>query len=149
EAFLERLGEVMTVTPGAAPEPPGKGRFSMYLAGEWYGLEVPREAVEADDPVESLDAAILQRLVLAPLLAVDDPRTSQRIDFVGGIRGTEELERRVAQHAGASDGPAVAFSLHPVSVAELIAVSDAGHVLPPKSTWFEPKLRSGLLVHEF
>jgi len=150
--FLARLGAVMAVSEGAAPVPAGKGRFSMYLApagggGRWYGLEAPRRAVDAGDPVESLDAAVLQRLVLAPLLAVDDPRTSRRIDFVGGIRGSGELERRVERLAAAG-GPAVAFSLHPVSVAELIAVSDAGRVLPPKSTWFEPKLRSGLLVHE-
>jgi uncharacterized protein (DUF1015 family) len=114
----------------------------MYLDGSWYGLTAPRELVEADDPVDSLDAAILQAHVLGPLLGLGDPRTSERIDFVGGIRGTGELERRVDAGGG------VAFSLYPVSVEELMAVADAGLVLPPKSTWFEPKLRSGLVVHE-
>jgi uncharacterized protein (DUF1015 family) len=142
ESFLERLGGVMTVRSGAGPSPDRRGRFSMFLDGRWYGLEAPAELTGSGDPVESLDAAILQSAVLGPLLGIDDPRTAQRIDFVGGIRGTGELERRVA------DGAAVAFSLHPVSVEELMAVSDAGRVLPPKSTWFEPKLRSGLLVHE-
>ncbi|HEX2251762.1 MAG TPA: DUF1015 family protein [Thermoanaerobaculia bacterium] len=148
EDFLERLAARWEVTPDAEPEADGRGRFAMYLAGRWYGLAAPRELVEAEDPVESLDAAILQREVLAPLLGVDDPRTSARIDFVGGIRGSEELARRVDRRAAAGT-PAVAFALHPVSVEELMAVADAGRVLPPKSTWFEPKLRSGLTVHEF
>ncbi len=142
--FLERLGRVMTVTPGGSPSPDRKGLFAMYLDGAWYQVEAPREAVEADDPVDALDAAILQDLVLRPLLGIDNPRTSSRITFVGGIRGTEELERRVEANGGG-----VAFSLFPVSMDELMAVADAGLVLPPKSTWFEPKLRSGLLVHEF
>jgi len=142
DAFLRRLGEVMTVRPGGAPAPDRRGRFSMYLDGRWYGLEAPPERTGSSDPVESLDAAILQSAVLAPLLGIGDPRTSQDVDFVGGIRGAGELERRV------EEGAAVAFSLFPVSVEELMAVSDAGRVLPPKSTWFEPKLRSGLLVHE-
>jgi len=144
EEFLERLGKVMKVTSGGAPSPDRKGAFSLFLGGEWYGLEAPREALAADHPVDSLDAAILQELVLGPLLGIDDPRTSTRVDFVGGIRGTGELERRVRER-----GDGLAFSLFPVSVDELLAVADAGLVLPPKSTWFEPKLRSGLLVHEF
>ena len=144
EAFLDKLRRVMEVTPDGAPSPDHKGGFAMYLAGAWYALEAPREAVEAAHPVESLDAAILQTLVLGPLLGIDDPRTSERIDFVGGIRGTGELERRVDAR-----GDGVAFSLFPVSMAELMAVADAGLNLPPKSTWFEPKLRSGLLIHRF
>ena len=141
--LLARLGETMeTVEPGG-PEPGGKGRFAMYLDGRWHRLAAPAARVEDPDPVESLDAAILQAAVLAPLLGIDDPRTSERIDFVGGIRGSEELARRV--DAGEA---AVAFALHPLSVDELMAVADAGRVLPPKSTWFEPKLRSGLIVHE-
>jgi len=140
--LLARLGEIVEIGEGAGPEPASRGGFSMYLDGRWYGLTAPRRWVEADDPVESLDAAILQAQVLGPLLGIDDPRTSDRIDFVGGIRGTEELERRVDAGGGA------AFSLFPVRVEELMAVADAGLVLPPKSTWFEPKLRSGLVVHE-
>ena len=143
EELLARLREDWEVTEGAAPEPAARGTFSMYLDGRWYGLAAPRRWVEADDSVESLDAAILQARVLEPLLGIGDPRTSERIDFVGGIRGTGELVRRVDVGGG------VAFSLHPVSVEELMAVADAGRVLPPKSTWFEPKLRSGLVVHEF
>ena len=142
--FLERLGGVLRVTPGGAPSPDRKGVFSVYVGGEWFRAEAPREALEVEDPVASLDAAILQERVLGPLLGIEDPRTSNRIDFVGGIRGTEALERRVQ-----ALGDGVAFSLFPVSVDELLAVADAGLVLPPKSTWFEPKLRSGLLVHEF
>jgi uncharacterized protein (DUF1015 family) len=142
--FLERLGQAMKVTPGGPPSPHRKGAFSVFLGGEWFQVEAPPEALEVDHPVDSLDAAILQERVLGPILGIEDPRTSTRIDFVGGIRGTEELERRVEAH-----GDAVAFSLFPVSVDELLAVADAGLVLPPKSTWFEPKLRSGLLVHEF
>lgn len=148
DAFLAALREVMEVDEEASPEPPGRGRFSMYLGGRWYGLTAPAEHVGGGDPVESLDAAILQNLVLAPILGIEDPRTAQRISFVGGIRGTGELERLVDALAEAGLGPAVAFSLHPVSMAELMAVADAGRVLPPKSTWFEPKLRSGLAIHE-
>lgn len=143
-AFLDRLGSVMEVAETASPAPDGRGRFSMYLDGRWYGLQAPPSAVEQDDPVASLDAAILQDLVLTPLLAIDDPRTSDRISFVGGIRGTDELARRVDQR-----GAGCAFSLFPLGVDQLMAVADQGKVLPPKSTWFEPKLRSGLIVHTF
>jgi uncharacterized protein (DUF1015 family) len=143
EELLARLREVMTVGPGG-PVPSGRGRFSMYLAGAWHELAAPESALADPDPVASLDASILQSLVLAPLLGIDDPRTAQRIEFVGGIRGPEELVRRVDKR-----GDGVAFALHPTSMAELMAVADAGRMMPPKSTWFEPKLRSGLAVHEF
>ncbi|HXT50323.1 MAG TPA: DUF1015 family protein, partial [Thermoanaerobaculia bacterium] len=143
DELLARLREVMTVGPGG-PVPSGRGRFSMYLAGAWHELAAPESAIADPDPVASLDAAILQSLVLAPLLGIDDPRTSQRIEFVGGIRGPEELVRRVDRR-----GDGVAFALHPTSMAELMAVADASRMMPPKSTWFEPKLRSGLAVHEF
>ena len=143
EELLARLREVMTVGPGG-PVPSGRGRFSTYLAGAWHELAAPDAALADPDPVASLDAAILQSLVLAPLLGIDDPRTSQRIEFVGGIRGPEELVRRVDRR-----GDGVAFALHPTSMAELMAVADASRMMPPKSTWFEPKLRSGLAVHEF
>jgi uncharacterized protein (DUF1015 family) len=142
ESFLARLRGVATVGDGG-PTPAGRGRFSMYLGGRWYEVAVPAERLDDPDPVAALDAAILQSLVLGPLLGIEDPRTSQRIDFVGGIRGSEELVRRVEARGGG-----VAFALHPVSLEQLMAVSDAGGVLPPKSTWFEPKLRSGLAVHE-
>ncbi|HEX2165502.1 MAG TPA: DUF1015 family protein [Thermoanaerobaculia bacterium] len=138
-ARVEPIGGPGDAAAGAG----GRGRFAMYLAGRWHRLTAPAALVEAPDPVESLDAAILQRAVLAPILGVDDPRTSERLDFVGGGRGTAELERRVD-----SGEAAVAFALHPLSVDQLLAVADAGRVLPPKSTWFEPKLRSGLIVHE-
>lgn len=142
EEMLAALRERMRVTEGM-PRPSVRGRFGVYLDGRWYGVTIPSELADADDPVESLDAAVLQREVLGPLLGVADPRTSERVGFVGGIRGTEELERR----ADAAGG--VAFALHAVSVEELMSVADAGRELPPKSTWFEPKLRSGLVVHEF
>lgn len=141
--LLARLGEAMERVEPGGPEPGGKGRLSMYLDGRWHLLTAPPALVDDPDPVDSLDAAILQATVLAPLLGIDDPRTSERIDFVGGIRGSDELARRV--DAGEA---AVAFALHPLSLDELMAVADAGRVLPPKSTWFEPKLRSGLVVHE-
>jgi uncharacterized protein (DUF1015 family) len=143
--FLERVKESFEVRSGGAPEPSGRGCFSMHLRGEWYELHAAETLLQVDDPVASLDAAILQNHLLGPVLGIKDPRTSERIDFVGGIRGTDELVKRVAARGG--DG--VAFSLYPLGVEQLMAVADAGRVLPPKSTWFEPKLRSGLLIHEF
>jgi uncharacterized protein (DUF1015 family) len=141
-AFLSRLRAVAEVRDGG-PTPGGRGRFAMYLDGRWYEVAAPAERLADPDPVAALDAAILQSLVLAPLLGIDDPRTATRIDFVGGIRGSGELVKRVQAR-----GDGVAFALHPVSLEQLMAVADAGAVLPPKSTWFEPKLRSGLAVHE-
>ena len=143
EGLLDRLRDVVEVSDDDEPHPGERGRFAMYLDRRWVHLVAPRDWVESHDPVESLDAAILQRLVLAPVLGIDDPRTSDRLDFVGGVRGTGELMRRV--DAGEA---AAAFSLHPLTVDDLMAVADAGRILPPKSTWFEPKLRSGLVVHE-
>ena len=142
EEFLDRLNNVFEVTTNASPNPGAAGHFSMYLAGKWYGLETPGYLTDDPDPVECLDAAILQGFVLGPLLGIQDPRTATRIDFVGGIRGTDELAERVDTNGG------VAFSLYPLAIEQLLAVSDADRVLPPKSTWFEPKLRSGLFVHE-
>ncbi len=140
EQFLAEVGERFTVTSAKQGRPEHVHRFGMFLGGQWYGLGARAGTFPASDPVRSLDAAILQENLLAPVLGVADPRTDKRIDFVGGIRGLGELERRVNQ------GWAVAFSLHPVSLDQLMAVADAGQVMPPKSTWFEPKLRSGLLV---
>lgn len=142
--LLARVGEYFVVTAGGDPTPRARGNFSMYLGGTWYGLRAPQAALDDPDPVASLDSAILQSNLLDPILGVDDPRTTTRVDFVGGIRGTGELVKRVEQR-----GEGVAFSLYPLGVDQLMSVADAGRVLPPKSTWFEPKLRSGLLVHEF
>lgn len=141
EGFLARLKEVCTVSEGADPSPKRRGLVSMYLGGKWYGLELKVPA-EAKSPSDKLDVAILQAQVLDPLLGIADPRTDKRIDFSGGIRGTGELEKRVQA------GEAVAFSMFPTSVEELMAISDAGEIMPPKSTWFEPKLRDALLIHQ-
>ena len=145
--LLERLAEVGDVEALADDDPripAASGTFCIYLDGGWHRLTVPEERIDRTDPIAGLDVSLLQDLVLAPLLGIGDPRTDPRIDFVGGIRGTEELERRV--HAGDA---AIAFSLHPTSMDELFGVADAGEIMPPKSTWFEPKLRSGLFVHRF
>lgn len=117
----------------------------MYLgrgAGGWHQVELDPATIDRTDPIGSLDVSLVQDRVLGPMLGVGDPRTDRRIDFVGGIHGADELRRRV--DAGEA---AIAFSLYPTTVEQLIAVSDAGTVMPPKSTWFEPKLRSGLFVH--
>ena len=140
DALLAKAREVFTVTP-AADGAPASGRHArMFLAGNWYDLawDVP----EGTDVVSSLDVSVLQDRFLTPVLGIDNPRTSPRISFMGGIRGTDELRARV------EDGrAAVAFSMFPVTVGEMMAIADAGAVMPPKSTWFEPKLRSGLFVH--
>ena len=140
EGLLALLGERLGVTPGG-PVPARPGEVSMFLAGRWYTVSLG-EAPASMMPDERLDVSRLQTLILSSLLAIGDVRTDARIDFVGGGRGTDELERRVG-----SGEWAVAFSLFPVGVRELMAISDAGGVMPPKSTWFEPKLRDGLLSH--
>lgn len=122
--------------------PEKKGIFGMYLDGEWYRLEAKEALCAIADPVERLDVSVLQDYLLGPLLGIGDPRTDKRIDFVGGIRGLGELERRVKTDM------AIAFSMYPTSIRELFEVADAGLLMPPKSTWFEPKLRSGLFIHE-
>lgn len=139
EAFLAELKAALPVGEGAA-EPRGRGEATMYLGGRWYALDLHggRRAGEA----APLDVTLLQERVLEPLLGIADVRTDKRIDFVGGIRGTAELERAVD-----SGRAAVAFSMHPVTIDDLIAIADAGEIMPPKSTWFEPKLRDGLLIH--
>ncbi len=143
ERFLAAVGEKFEVTPASTPNPEGTARFGMYLGGRWYRLTAKPGTYPAADPVKGLDVSILQDNLLGPVLGISDPRTDKRIDFVGGIRGMKELERRVAE------GWAVAFSLYPTSLDQLMAVADSGQVMPPKSTWFEPKLRSGLVVHAF
>ena len=142
-AFLTRIGKYFTVEKmGQSPyRPTEKGTFGMYLEDEWYCLSA-KEEIKSEDAVEGLDVSLLQNDLLDPVLGIKDPKTDKRIDFVGGIRGLGELERRV--HADMK----VAFSMYPTSIAELFAVADAGRLMPPKSTWFEPKLRSGLFLHE-
>ncbi len=139
--FLRRVGERFEVEPTDAPRPTRPRTFGMYLDGRWYRLRARPGTFPEDDPVRGLDVAILQENLLAPVLGIGDPRSDERIDFVGGIRGLEELERRV----GSGDW-AVAFAMYPTSIEQLFSVADAGLVMPPKSTWFEPKLRSGLIV---
>lgn len=140
EEFLAALGARFEVAVTDHPRPAAAHHFGMYLDGTWYRLVARPGTYPEGDPVRSLDASLLQENLLAPELGILDPRTDKRIDFVGGIRGLGELERRVRE------GWAVAFALHPVTLEQLMAVADAGQVMPPKSTWFEPKLRSGLLV---
>jgi uncharacterized protein (DUF1015 family) len=138
--FLDAVGQRFIVAPGS-PEPASRGEFAMYLDGHWHAL-TPRTPPRADDAIGALDVSVLQDQLLAPVLNIVDIRTDERIDFVGGIRGTRALEQLVD-----SGRFAVAFSLYPVSIADLMAVADANAIMPPKSTWFEPKLRDGLLVH--
>ncbi|MEP6670745.1 MAG: DUF1015 family protein [Chthoniobacter sp.] len=142
EAFLEAVGRAFTVLPNGSPTPKRPGEIRMYLDGAWYDLAW-QPAVNAD-PISQLDVTGLQDRLLAPLLGIDDPRTSKRVDFIGGIRGTDELVKLV--DAGQA---AVAFSMYPTTVDQLMAIADANQIMPPKSTWFEPKLRSGLFIHTF
>ncbi len=140
-AFLEKVRAAFGLEENAAPSPAAGGRVGMYLDGKWHGLRCPVDA--GADPVARLDVSVLQDRLLAPLLGIDDPRTSKRLDFIGGIRGTADLVQRVDAQGG------VAFSLYPVTIAQLMDIADAGQIMPPKSTWFEPKLRSGLFIHTF
>ncbi len=140
EQFTDRLEEAFVILPAPTPKPGAPHEFGMYLGEEWSRLKARAGTFPADDPVKRLDASILQENLLNPILGISDPRTDERMDCVGGIRGVGELERRV------DEGWAVAFSLYPTSIEQLMAVADAGKVMPPKSTWFEPKLRSGLVV---
>ena len=142
EEFLEAVEEKFLVEKcGGAYLPEKKGKMGMYLGNQWYALTVRKE-YESDDPIEGLDVSILQREVLAPVLGITDPKTDSRIGFIGGIRGLSELERRVHTDCKA------AFAMYPTSIEELYRVADQGLLMPPKSTWFEPKLRSGLFIHE-
>lgn len=142
EEYLEKISEHFKVEEASmipyAPEK--KGCFGMYLDDKWYQLTA-KDTVRSEDAVEGLDVSILQNYLLAPILGIQDPKTDKRIDFVGGIRGLQELERRV--HTDMK----LAFSMYPTSIGELFAVADASRLMPPKSTWFEPKLRSGLFLH--
>lgn len=144
-AFIEALAEVFKVTPlSSAQSPDTPKRFSMYIDDQWYDLSFKdSQMTNHDDPVKGLDVSLLQNYILSPLLDVDDPRTSKEIDFVGGIRGLGELETRAKHYGG------VAFAMYPTSMKELLNVADSGTVMPPKSTWFEPKLRTGMVVNRF
>lgn len=141
--FLAKVGEKFDVAaaPASPYKPQSKHEYGMFLGGKWYVLKAKEGTYPAADPVLGLDSAILQNNLLAPILGIEDPRTDKRIDFIGGIRGLGELEKRV------SEDMKVAFALYPVTIEDLMGVADAGQVMPPKSTWFEPKLRSGLFVH--
>ncbi|MDE7312149.1 MAG: DUF1015 family protein [Eubacterium sp.] len=148
--FLEKAGNIFELKKvsekGSGKEkdpmrkPHKKGDFTMYLDGSWYLCTIRPEDIPSD-PVKSLDVSLLQELLLKPVLGIEDPKTDTRIDFIGGIRGLDELERRVEKDC------AVAFAMYPTDISELFAVADAGLLMPPKSTWFEPKLRSGLFIH--
>ncbi|NLT55728.1 MAG: DUF1015 domain-containing protein [Actinomycetales bacterium] len=142
ETLLAALGEVFDVAPVPTAVPDAPHRVGMYLAGRWYLLTARDGTVDEANPIARLDVSLLQDRVLSPLLGIADPRTDPRISFVGGIRGADELARLVD-----SGRAAVAFTLHPTSPSEVMDVADRGEVMPPKSTWFEPKLRSGLFLH--
>jgi len=134
----------MDLEPASEPAPDRPLSFGIYAGGRWWRARVRPETVNAKDPVASLDCSIAQDQILGPIFGIADPRRDKNVDFVGGIRGAGELERRVAQ-----EGWSMAIHLHPTRIDQLMSVSDAGLLMPPKSTWFEPKLRSGLFVHGF
>ena len=144
EALLEALRRALDLEPAAGPRPERPLELGVFVGGRWWRGRVRPGTFDANDPVASLDCSLVQDQLLAPLFGIADPRTSKDVDFVGGIRGPKELERRVRE-----EGWSLALHLFPTRVEQLIAVSDAGKLMPPKSTWFEPKLRSGLFVHPF
>ena len=141
DAFLGKLGDMFDIEKSAdAVKPSCKGEFGLFLEDQWYKLNA-KEHIKKSDAVEGLDVSLLQNEVLSPILGIGDPRTDKRIDFVGGIRGLKELEDRC------HNDMMLAFSMYPTSIAELFDVADADRLMPPKSTWFEPKLLSGLFIH--
>ncbi len=143
EAFLDRVRSAFSVEPaGGEVRPARTGEYGMYLGGQWYRLGIDPARIPVDDPVARLDISLLQDNLIQPILGIEDPRRDDRIDFVGGIRGLGELEKRVD-----SGDWTVAFALYPTTMESLMAVADAGEVMPPKSTWFEPKLADGLVTH--
>lgn len=142
EEYLEKVSKCFDIEKVSEPySPEVKGNIGMYLDGQWYKLTA-KDEIKVSDPVASLDVALLQNNLLTPILGIGDPRVDKRIDFIGGIRGLKELERRCSLDMQ------IAFSMYPTSINELFNVSDAGKLMPPKSTWFEPKLRSGLFIHK-
>ncbi len=144
DALLAELRRRMDLEPAARPEPEAALSFGVYCGGRWWRARARPGSYDAKDPVASLDCSIAQDQILGPIFGIADPRRDTNVDFVGGIRGAKELERRVA-----GEGWSLALHLHPTRIEQLMAVSDAGLLMPPKSTWFEPKLRSGLFVHAF
>lgn len=144
EAFLEKAAQKFDVQATGQAKPPARHQFGMYLDGQWYTLKAKDGSFDAKDPVAALDVSILQNNLLAPILGIGDPRTDKRINFVGGIRGLKELQKRVD-----SGEYKVAFAMYPTSMEELMKVADANLIMPPKSTWFEPKLRSGLVTYKY
>ena len=147
EVFLAKINEKFSVTPDVNPIPQKRGYYTMYFQGRWYGLEIKnelRQALIPNDPVGILDVSVLQNQILSPILGIENPRTDKRIEFVGGIRGSEFLSQAVD-----NGRMAVAFHMYPTGIDQLLDVADADALMPPKSTWFEPKLRGGVLVHQF
>ncbi len=142
EQLLAKLAAVFDIKPGGAPKPTGKHELGFYFQGQWSTLTFKPQFTSSSDPIERLDVTILQKQILAPVFGIDDPRTSKRINFVGGIRGTAELEKLVN-----SGEYACAFSLFPTSIEDLMSIADAGGIMPPKNTWFEPKLRDAMFCH--
>jgi uncharacterized protein (DUF1015 family) len=142
DEFLTKIKKSFDVEITGKDKPEEEKTFSMYIDKKWYTLKPKKGTYSENDPVNSLDVAILQNNLLDPILGIKDPRTDNRIDFVGGIRGTKELVKMVDE-----EGYSVAFAVYPASIESLMKVADAGLTMPPKSTWFEPKLRSGLLIH--
>jgi uncharacterized protein (DUF1015 family) len=142
EALMQKLDAIFIIKTAGSAKPTRKHELGFYLAGKWYTLNFRPHFAATHDPIEKLDVTLLQKYVLQPIFAIDDPRTSKRINFVGGIRGTGELENVV--NAGEY---ACAFSMFPTSILDLMTIADAGGIMPPKSTWFEPKLRDAMFCH--
>lgn len=144
EEFMAKMGEIFTIEAVGkdAYKPEAKHTFGMLLDGVWYKLTAKDGTYDPNDPVDQLDVSILQKNVIAPIFGIDDPRTDKRIDFIGGIRGLTELEKRV------NSDMKIAFSMYPTTLDDLMDIADAGQIMPPKSTWFEPKLMSGLFIHK-
>ena len=140
--LLQKFDAVFILNPNGAARPTRKHELGLFLAGKWHALNFRPKFVATNDPIEKLDVTLLQKYVLAPIFGIDDPRTSKRINFVGGIRGAAELEKLVN-----SGEYACAFSMFPTSIEDLMTIADAGGIMPPKSTWFEPKLRDGMFCH--
>ena len=142
EALLKKLETVFEISQGTNPKPSRKHELSLFIDGRWHSLTFRPQLTKTNDAIESLDVTLLQKHVLAPIFGIDDPRTSKRVNFVGGIRGTAELERLVNK-----GDYACAFSMFPTSIEDLMSIADAGGIMPPKSTWFEPKLRDAMFCH--
>jgi uncharacterized protein (DUF1015 family) len=142
EQLLQRLDAVFIIKPGGTGRPTRKHELGLYLTGNWHTLHFRPQFAAKTDPIEKLDVTLLQKYVLDPIFGIEDPRSSKRINFVGGIRGAAELEKLVS-----SGEYACAFSMFPTSIEDLMTIADAGELMPPKSTWFEPKLRDAMFCH--